>query len=168
MCSNIAECFNSWIAAERYMPVTSMVDKIHIKIMDMMFKHREKCRGWSSKLCPKMEKVLAQNITVGQTWKVTKSSDFVFEVHYERSHCVDLRFFRCSCGRWLNQGFPCAHALQCILRIGEDVYKFCDSYFLVNAFHELYSHAIVLILDYEKPLEVNKGAHISPLKLGEL
>ncbi|KAF9609928.1 hypothetical protein IFM89_019331 [Coptis chinensis] len=112
MCSNIAESFNSWIGKERYMPITSMLDTIRVKIMDMMTRRREKCNKWKSMMCPKMEKRLVERIQLGRTWKVTKSADDVFEVHSDNIHCVDLKRFFCSCNVWTIETFPSGRSVK--------------------------------------------------------
>ncbi|KAF9591787.1 hypothetical protein IFM89_007342 [Coptis chinensis] len=104
MCSNIAESFNYWIGKERYMPITSMLDTIRVKIMGMMT----------------------------------------------------------SCNMWTIESFPCEHALQCILSIGEDVHKFCDPYLAICAFRDSYSQSINHVLDIEKPKGKPEGSFILP------
>ncbi|KAF9626317.1 hypothetical protein IFM89_032166 [Coptis chinensis] len=144
------------------MPITSMLDAIHVKIMDMMTRRRDKCNKWKSLMCLKMEKRLVKRIQLGRTWKVTKSADDVFEVHSDNIFCVDLKRFFCSCNVWTIESFPCEHALQCILSIGEDVHKFCDPYLVVSAFRDSYSHSINPVPDIEKPKGKPEGSFILP------
>ncbi|KAH7845889.1 hypothetical protein Vadar_007058 [Vaccinium darrowii] len=41
MWSNMAECFNSWIEKERHLPITQLVDRIRLKMMELMCFCRE-------------------------------------------------------------------------------------------------------------------------------
>ncbi|KAF9592512.1 hypothetical protein IFM89_015206 [Coptis chinensis] len=44
------------------MPITSMLDAIRVKIMDMMMRRRDKCNKWKSLMCPKMEKSIGEDV----------------------------------------------------------------------------------------------------------
>ncbi|KAF5182296.1 Mudr family transposase [Thalictrum thalictroides] len=151
MCSNIAESFNAMIVEERSLPITSMLDMIRVKLMRMMSKRREKSREWTTILCPKMEKLLKERVQEGRTWRVTKSSDYVFEVHTTESRQVDLQVGRCTCNMWSIEGFPCAHAIRCMAIGNCDVYSFYDPYYHSSTYRDSYAHAIYPIPDSEKP-----------------
>ncbi|KAF5176244.1 Mudr family transposase [Thalictrum thalictroides] len=151
MCSNIAESFNAMIVKERSLPITSILDMIRVKLMSMMSKRREKSRQWTTVLCPKMEELLKKRVEEGRTWRVTKSSDYIFEVHTTESHQVDLQVGRCTCNMWSIEGFPCSHAVRCIAIGNYDVYSYCSPYYYSSTYHESYRHAIYPIPDCDKP-----------------
>ncbi|XP_039139159.1 uncharacterized protein LOC120276473 [Dioscorea cayenensis subsp. rotundata] len=46
MYSNLAKSFNAWIKEAWYVPVTSMVDSIRFKLMNMLAKRREQSNRW--------------------------------------------------------------------------------------------------------------------------
>ncbi|OVA01553.1 zinc finger protein [Macleaya cordata] len=162
MCFNVAESFNSWISNERHIPVTSMLDQIRLKMMKMMSERREDSRTWTSYLCLKIELLLVNKIKAGWIWRVSKSSDSVFEVHSSGSHIVDLGCMSCSCYLWKVYGFPCEHAICAIQSVRGDVYRFIDRYFTVEAFENTYVHSIKPVPNFDMPSESNEDAEINP------
>ncbi|KAI3929906.1 hypothetical protein MKW98_004060 [Papaver atlanticum] len=64
----------------------------------------------------------------------------------------------CTCGRWCVNGFPCSHAVQCILRYTtQTVYDYIDPAFITECYRNAYSHPVVPIPDVEKPNEVDES-----------
>ncbi|XP_026429042.1 protein FAR-RED ELONGATED HYPOCOTYL 3-like [Papaver somniferum] len=137
MCSNVAECLNVWIKEERDMPIAVMFDKIGPKLMEMMCtRHEESATSfvWRGVLCLKMETELYNNKMHGRDYNVTKSSEFVYEVHASLTQRVDLKEKTCSCNRWKINGFPCAHVVRCITGNEEDPYKYFEHYFTTKSY----------------------------------
>lgn len=151
MYSHVAESFNSWILAERALPITSCLDSIRIKLMEQMCKRREEVQNWKSVLCPTMEARLSELINEGHGWDVFKSSDYTFEVKSSTSHHVDLNLRMCSCNQWKITCFPCAHAIKCMNRCKLSVYEFVEYYYTTEAYRASYSHAIMPIPNFDKP-----------------
>ncbi|KAF7138689.1 hypothetical protein RHSIM_Rhsim07G0128200 [Rhododendron simsii] len=46
MWSNLAECFNSWIEKERHLPITQLVDRVWIKLMEQMCYRKQTTTKW--------------------------------------------------------------------------------------------------------------------------
>ncbi|KAF9624922.1 hypothetical protein IFM89_015642, partial [Coptis chinensis] len=112
MCSSLAECFNSWIDKERHLPITTMLDRIWMKMMKMASARRMECKNWKSFLCPKIEAKLLERTEKARSVTVTKSDDHVFEVDTEKhKHRVDLLRRDCTCNKWGIDGFPCRQAI---------------------------------------------------------
>ncbi|KAF9598261.1 hypothetical protein IFM89_026092 [Coptis chinensis] len=80
MCSSLAECFNSWVKGERFLPITSMLDEIRNKMMSMVTERRKDSKGWATILCPQMELKLAERIDKARSLDVIRSDDYVFQV----------------------------------------------------------------------------------------
>lgn len=158
LCSNIAESFNGSVVEEREKPIAIMVDEIRVKLMDQMCKRREDSANlmkWRQTLCPEYEALLHDNKMHGCNYQVTKSSEYVFEVHASLTQTVDLKRRTCSCNRWRIDGFPCAHAVRCIMVNGEDLYNYVEHYFTVKFYRESYKHAINPVPTVEKPVTVS-------------
>ncbi|OVA08264.1 zinc finger protein [Macleaya cordata] len=164
----LAESFNGWIKFERTPPVTPRVDTIRIKMMKMMSECREKCRSWKGLLCPKIEKLIATNFEVGRTWDLAKSSDFVYEVHSDPSHRVDLMNWFCRCTEWQLRGIPCVHVVCAIQRSGTPIFQFVNSYYSAVNYLNAYLHPIKPIPNYDKPNIDPKALTVLPpiVKLG--
>ncbi|OVA06109.1 zinc finger protein [Macleaya cordata] len=158
----LAESFNGWIKFECTLPVTLMVDTIRITMMKMMSERRENCRSWKGLLCPKIEKLIATNFEVERTWDLTKSYDFVYEVHSDPSHRVDLMNWFCTCTEWQLRGIPCPHVVCAIQRSGTPIFQFVNSYYSVVNYLNAYLHPIGPIPNYDKPNIDPKSLAILP------
>ncbi|KAF9621123.1 hypothetical protein IFM89_016617, partial [Coptis chinensis] len=141
MCSSLAECFNSWVKGDRFLPITSMLDEIRKKMMNMATERRKDSKGWATILCPQMELKLTERIDKARSLDVIRSDDYVFQVISKNSeYRVDLISRYCTCNNWKIDGFPCIHAIASILCSGESVYGYIDIVFHTSSFYSCYSH----------------------------
>ncbi|KAI3885819.1 hypothetical protein MKX03_009033, partial [Papaver bracteatum] len=65
-----------------------------------------------------MEGRLKKIKDVGRSYRVKQAGYGLFEVYTlvpPRKYLVELYAFNCTCRRWEVNGFPCSHAVQCIL-----------------------------------------------------
>ncbi|KAF9619764.1 hypothetical protein IFM89_009237 [Coptis chinensis] len=100
-CSTLAECFNSWIEVESFLPFKGLLNEILKRIMKFMDQRREWCKTWIMILCPNMEDIIAKKIQHARLLKVLRTSEYVYEVtEGDVSHNVDLHYMRCSCRYW--------------------------------------------------------------------
>ncbi|XP_026438269.1 uncharacterized protein LOC113336810 [Papaver somniferum] len=142
---------------EREMLIAVMVDKIRLKLMEMMCTHREESAtsvNWRGVLCPKMETELFNNKMHGRAYCVTNSSEFVYEVHASLTQTVDLKEKTRSYNRWKINGFPCAHDVRYMMANGEDPYKYVQHYFTTKSYRESYSRPIHPVPTAERPATI--------------
>ncbi|CAL9018847.1 unnamed protein product [Prunus brigantina] len=92
------ESFNAWIVDHRHLPIYQLLDGIKVKIMEMNAHRRQK------------------SLESRRHWDVSRSRNFLFEVHGEDSVMVDLQSCTCRCRMWQIKEFPCAHVLVTILK----------------------------------------------------
>lgn len=151
MWSNVAESFNSWIRDARNLPITKMVDLIRSKLMNQMAIRRKEASKWGSVLCPNMDARLSTELDKGRTWRISMSSEYVFEVHSDPSVTVDISRHTCSCHKWQLNGFPCEHASVVIQNNGLDLNYFIEWYFHVHSFQAAYADSIYPITTSDKP-----------------
>ncbi|BFG35528.1 hypothetical protein CerSpe_218020 [Prunus speciosa] len=111
---------------------------------------RRAAEGWNTMLCPEMETKLEKSLESGRYWDVSRSSDFLFEVHGEDSVMVDLQSRTCSCRMWQIKGFPCAHALVAILKNDKNPFEYVEEYFTVEHFKKCYNIPIFPIPDIDR------------------
>ncbi|KAK9268374.1 hypothetical protein L1049_000123 [Liquidambar formosana] len=142
MCSNVAESFNAWIKEARFLPITNMVDLIRSQIMALMCNRRLEANSWNTVLYSKMDEELGEELDKGITWRVSMSSDSVFEVHSYPSVTVDILNCTCTCYQWQINGFPCSHAAVTIQASGGDINDYVEDYFYTSSFREAYSQPI--------------------------
>lgn len=165
MSSNCSESFNKWILEERYLPITACLDKIRLKLMNLMSDRREFAATWNSTLCPVNENRLRNLYLEGASWFVIKSSEHVFEVHSPVRQVVDLYNRTCSCNMWRINGFPCAHSVRCILCSEKlNVYDYIEDYFKVIYFRSAYSHSINPVINFMKEDVLPEDVDIAPPK----
>lgn len=61
MCSNLAECFNSWIVVERELPIFQLFERLRVKMMVKYTARHREAEKWTTYLCPNMEKKNAES-----------------------------------------------------------------------------------------------------------
>ncbi|XP_073308838.1 uncharacterized protein [Primulina huaijiensis] len=137
--NNIAECWNNWVKAARFLPIVAMVDQIRIQIMDIMHRRREASMGMIKILSPSKENVLAKTYAESRSLKVLKACSWSFEVvDGDKSFAVDLCATTCSCKAWQLNRLPCKHACAAIESKALSLYDFCDKYFKTDSYRETY------------------------------
>lgn len=116
MSSNIAESFNSWVVAERHLPITQLVDGIRAKMMRLIGECNAKAQHWKPMLCPMHEKMLFLLNKKSRSWLVWSSRN-LFEVSDNKRFSVNLADRTCSCERWKVTGFICLHTVAALRQI---------------------------------------------------
>ncbi|KAH7833222.1 hypothetical protein Vadar_004199 [Vaccinium darrowii] len=162
MWSNLAESFNSWIKEERHLPITQLVDRIRVKIMEQMSSRLEAAGKWNYVVCPKMNAALNQSFQECKSWTVRRSAVNVFEVQCDPSVSVNIARRTCSCCQWQFKGFPCCHAVCAIYHSKKELNSFIDPYFYVTTYRDAYSKSIYPIPTLWKPAPGGKEDSILP------
>ncbi|PIA57269.1 hypothetical protein AQUCO_00600184v1 [Aquilegia coerulea] len=156
MCSSNAESFNSWVGEERFLPITSMLDRIR------------RSNRWTSIICLPIQNKLKERIDASKTWtRPVKSSETLFEVHNIRTNIVNLENRTCSCRRWTVEGIPCVHSLHCIISDQRDVEDFVDPMFRVFAYRQNYANHIPPIIVNLDDIVVGEDDVIKPPDLSK-
>lgn len=163
MWSNMAECFNSWIEKERHLPITQLVDRIRLKMMELMCFRRETAAKWRHVICPKMDEALTNAFQESKSWDVKFCSSDVLEVLCDPSVMVDIGRRTCSCTQWQLNGVPCVHAVCAIKKSRRALNDCVDRYFHVECYREAYSRSIMPIPTLWKPEGVSGATILAPL-----
>ncbi|KAI8561157.1 hypothetical protein RHMOL_Rhmol04G0315700 [Rhododendron molle] len=143
MWSNLAECFNSWIEKERHLPITQLVDRVRIKLMEQMCCRKQIAAKWRQVLCPTMDEALRIAFQESKAWEVKFSSPDVLEVLCNPSVKVDIGRHSCTCTQWQLNGVPCVHAVCAIKKSGKSLNACVERYFHVECYGEAYSRPIM-------------------------
>ncbi|KAH7848531.1 hypothetical protein Vadar_004068 [Vaccinium darrowii] len=162
MSSSLSESFNSWIREERHLPVTQLVDRIRVKIMEQLSARHEASLKWNQVVCPTMNEDLNVSFQKCKWWTVSKSTADVYEIHCDPSVSVDIAKRTCSYGQWQFKGFPCCHALCAIFNSKKQLNLYVDPYFYVSTYLEVYSKSIFPIPTLWKPAPVVNDDTILP------
>ncbi|XP_058221430.1 uncharacterized protein LOC131331480 [Rhododendron vialii] len=161
MWSNLAEYFNSWIEKERHLPITQLVDRVRIKLMEQMCFRKQTAAKWRQVLCPTMDEALAIAFQESKAWEVKFSSPDVLEVLCNPSVKVDIGRHSCTCTQWQLNGVPCVHAVCAIKKSGKSLNACVERYFHAECYREAYSRPIMPVPTLWKP-EVAGDAVILP------
>ncbi|KAI3855476.1 hypothetical protein MKW92_024079 [Papaver armeniacum] len=123
-----------------------------------------RCKNWKTAGC--LWEFHAKSITkdnkIFEVMRYVK--DHTCGAGYRENHryAVNLETLHCSCNRWKVYGFPCSHAIQCILLSGKQVYDFVQPYFISSWYKTLYSFAIHPVPDSEKENESSDNVRVIP------
>ncbi|KAG5521019.1 hypothetical protein RHGRI_033537 [Rhododendron griersonianum] len=140
--SNLVECFNNWIRKERRLPITQLVDKIRLKLMDQMCDRRELAAKWKTVICPKWDKKLVELFGLSKTWNVVRANGDLYEVQSDPSVSVDIARRSCSCGDWQLNMFPCIHGVCALKKSKKDLNDYMECCFFSESYREAYSKCI--------------------------
>ncbi|KAG5553979.1 hypothetical protein RHGRI_011746 [Rhododendron griersonianum] len=140
--SNLVACFNNWIRKERRLPITQLVDKIRLKLMDQMCDRRELAAKWKTVICPKWDKKLVELFGLSKTWNVVRANGDLYEVQSDPSVSVDIARRSCSCGDWQLNMFPCVHGVCALKKSKKDLNDYMECCFFSESYREAYSKCI--------------------------
>lgn len=140
--SNIDD-FNKWILEARELPLSQIIERIHIKLISEFEERRIKSVVWFSVLAPSAEKRLMEAVDLGSSYQVLRSDEVEYEViSAERSEIVNIGTHSCSCRDWQLYGIPCSHAAAALLFSRKDIYAFTEKFFTVSRYNEAYQEII--------------------------
>lgn len=144
--NKLAERWNAWIKEVRSLPMMGMIESIRVKIITMMSKRCEESRGWTGRLCPKIEEKLQKNHECSRRASIIMSMTSLYEVqHLNKRFALDFERRECTCKKWQLDRIPCMHACACIESRGLSLYDFCDVHYKVEIYQKAYQEAILPI-----------------------
>nr|XP_010927114.1 uncharacterized protein LOC105049230 [Elaeis guineensis] len=162
MDNNLAESFNRWILATRFVPITSLVDHIRSQIMDMHHQKHEQRAKWHNYLYPRQQRRLQKNHREGRTLSLHVASRTKYEVlDGEERHAIDLSNRICTCKQLQLKMIPCKHACTSIEEKDDTLHSYCDEFFIVKMHQLAYREIINLVPTIEMPSAVFPGQVIN-------
>lgn len=94
----MSECFNSWIINARYMPLLTMLQEIHFKLMSRIRSKREEMLGTDCVICPRIKKKLDLAVKGSRRWSVAWDVENLYMVRQgTNSITVNLNARTCDC-----------------------------------------------------------------------
>ena len=158
MSNALAESFNNVIKDARCMPLPSLLEFIRVDTMEKLAKRKTESSTWRSILCPKFEKKLKKRLDTGRNWRVSQSSDHVFEVFTEENtFMVNLAERVCSCVWWQFRCFPCSHAVQAMQKANKLPYLYIEDYWKTSFYRNAHELPIWPVPDLDKPSPASFG-----------
>ncbi|XP_026451291.1 uncharacterized protein LOC113351542 [Papaver somniferum] len=137
--SSVAESFNNWINRDRNLPACALVDKISLRIMELMSERHEESVLMNLELLTHVyQAFLELHIQIARPWKFSQSDANLFEVHSPRL------------------------AFTPITRSGGMILDYVEDYFKVTRYRELYSIVIRHVPNYDRPDEYHVDDTVLP------
>ncbi|KAG8380300.1 hypothetical protein BUALT_Bualt06G0001300 [Buddleja alternifolia] len=146
--NNICETFNSNIFDARKKRIITMLEWIREYLMKRLQVNRDKAEAkWKSKLCPKIRTILDKHTRKVGDCMLIKSNNTHYQISCNdgRQFCVDLGSFSCTYRKWGLNGIPYKHALCAIYDQKAQPEDYVHSYYTVETYKKVYSHAIYRI-----------------------
>ncbi|XP_040371766.1 uncharacterized protein LOC112193244 isoform X2 [Rosa chinensis] len=152
MSNSLAESFNNMVKDERCMPLPQLLEGIRVRVMEIFCERKVQSSTWRSVLCPKLEKKLSKRIETGRNWRVSQSTNDIFEVCTEDSNVmVNLVERECSCAWWQFRCFPCSHAVQVMQKANRIPYRYIEDYWKTSFYRSAHDLPIFPVPDLDKP-----------------
>ncbi|KAL8098301.1 hypothetical protein AgCh_031170 [Apium graveolens] len=114
--NNLSKCFNAWIINERYLPLLTMMQEIHHKLMLRIRQKREEILSNDNQVCPRIMKKVNQAVTASRDWRAfwdaihdsrQQPLDFVSE-YYKRDKYIET--YKYSLGALRGQDYWKIHS----------------------------------------------------------
>ncbi|CAN1764428.1 hypothetical protein LINPERHAP1_LOCUS9247 [Linum perenne] len=159
---NTAEFYSKWIDEVWEMPITMKLEALRGKMMELIQSRKTDSEGWTwQRLTPSKEKKLQDEGTKARSYKVLFSNGIVFEVHDCVINVVDVESRRCTCMEWIQNEFPCRHAIAVSSRTGKQAYDYCSKYYSVENYRATYCGSINPVTEtYAPPCEEKKDSEV--------
>ncbi|XP_074378367.1 uncharacterized protein LOC141719903 [Apium graveolens] len=141
--NNISESFNSWIINERSMPLLTMLQAIHFKLLTRIRRRRDEMLNSDLILCPKIKKTLDLLVTESRKWSAAWDGDRKFQVKCgTKAVTVDLERGTCDCRMYDLTGIPCQHAISAIHSRRHQPQEYVSDYYKREKYLESYKHSL--------------------------
>ncbi|CAM8934383.1 unnamed protein product [Rhodiola kirilowii] len=116
LCSNISECYNSFIKVAREQPIITCLETIRKLLMRRLHEKRIGIEKYCGDICPRISKTLEDNEKVSMHCNVTYGGGHSMEVEHtiHGSFVVNVLTRSCTCRIWDLTGIPCCHACAAI------------------------------------------------------
>ncbi|XP_074338078.1 uncharacterized protein LOC141675268 [Apium graveolens] len=146
--NNMSESFNAWIIHERYMPLLTMMQEIHFKLLTRIRLNRDAMIRSDAQLCPRIKRKLDILVTESRNWRASWNGATRYSVkHGTKVVTVDLDAKSCDCRRYDLTGIPCEHAIAAIHDRRHQPVDYVSDFYKKHKF----------LASYNFPLEALKG-----------
>ncbi|KAF6153112.1 hypothetical protein GIB67_034834 [Kingdonia uniflora] len=146
-----SESFNSWMIGLRDLPVCQFIEKLHLKIVTLMFNRRKKAREWSvDDVVPRAKKLHESHkveyhkyIYRGVIDSELGIASNIWSVKTIHSRwVVNLDSRTCECMVWQLSEMPCVHVSLLIDKQRWNWESFCHTCFKISSYIDTYKDHI--------------------------
>ncbi|KAM7278591.1 hypothetical protein ACFE04_005725 [Oxalis oulophora] len=159
--SDFGQDFYGWVSDANDLPITQMMDKLRVRMMESIYIRRAEADQWVTKLTPSNEEKLQKEILGAQSLglEVSAVQDHIFEVCGET---VSLENWDCSCKVWRLTGLPCRHAIAVFELTGRSPYDYCAQYFTSENYRLAYAESIHPVPNVESRIKTENEVVVNP------
>ncbi|XP_074341298.1 uncharacterized protein LOC141678802 [Apium graveolens] len=144
--NNMSECFNNWIINERFMPLLTMIQDIHFKIMRRIRVNREQMCSSDQVICPRIKAKLDAAVKLSRKWQATWDGESKYMVRYgTKSVTVNLDVKTCDCRAWELTGIPCPHAVAAIYDRRHQPLAYVSHYYTREMYLKAYTFSLPVL-----------------------
>ncbi|XP_074324264.1 uncharacterized protein LOC141661180 [Apium graveolens] len=144
--NNMSESFNAWIINERYMPLLTMMQEIHFKILTRMRVRRDDMLWSDNLVCPRIKKRLDVLVNESKQWIAAWDGMKKFQVKSgTRAVIVDLEARSCDCRVFDLTGILCAHAIAAIHERRHNPVNYLSDFYKRDKYLATYEHGLKAI-----------------------
>ncbi|XP_074342344.1 uncharacterized protein LOC141679870 [Apium graveolens] len=141
--NNMSECFNSWIVNERYMPVLTMLQELHFKIMRRIRTNREAMQHAGIVICPRIKGNLDISVKNSRKWHASWDGDKKYMVKFgTKAVTVNLEDRTCDCRAWDLTGIPCSHDVAAIHDRRHQPIMYVSKYYTKEMYMKSYNQTL--------------------------
>ncbi|XP_074366455.1 uncharacterized protein LOC141707283 [Apium graveolens] len=141
--NNMSECFNSWIVNERYMPVLTMLQELHFKIMRRIRTNREAMQYADIVICPRIKGKLDISVKNSRKWHASWDGDKKYMVKFgTKTLTVNLEDRTYDCRAWDLTGIPCSHAVAAIHDRRHQPILYVSKYYTKEMYMKSYNQSL--------------------------
>ncbi|PHT93862.1 hypothetical protein T459_01744 [Capsicum annuum] len=114
--SNFTESFNSWVLEEKGIPIIKMLEKIRVKVMEILANHEDKVRSCKSNYSSEFMKLYNNYRAIAHCCEAHFNGYYGYEVaEGDDKHIMNLEHNKCAYRMWDLSGIPCPHAIKAYL-----------------------------------------------------
>ncbi|KAL9664156.1 hypothetical protein QQ045_019554 [Rhodiola kirilowii] len=144
LCSNISECFNSFIRKGRDQPILTCLETIRKLLMKRIYEKRTRIEKYLNDICPRILTKLEDNNRVSMHCNVTYGGGHLMEVEHtvHGTYVVNVHERSCTCRLWDLTEIPCSHACAAIRYMRGDPADYVHQSYRKSEFKKVYEFNI--------------------------
>ena len=120
--------------------------------MEIAVRRNIEAATWETEFCPKVQKLIANNLNGRRRLTVRQSDGDIFEVlENTKSYVVHLNEQTCSCGYWQLLKIPCKHACGAIACNKQSVAQYVSHFYSTDKYRAAYQYPIQPVPTYDMP-----------------
>ncbi|XP_074370513.1 uncharacterized protein LOC141711742 [Apium graveolens] len=141
--NNMSECYNSWIINERYLPLLTILQEMHFKLMARVKEKRDETKSSNMVLCPRIKKLLDVAVKNSREWRASWDGDNKYLVKSgTKDVTVDLSRRSCDCRVFDIKCIPCPHVVDAIHDSRQQPTYFVSDYYKRDMYLASYNFSI--------------------------